>query len=725
MSTRITKLIHDPGRRALHRAVRVIIVAGSVFAVGLEVIGNDQFAVYGFFGAFALLGFGDFGGTPAERTRSYLSVTAIGASLIVVGTAVSATWWLAALVMLAVGFATRFAGFFGGAFQAAVSPVILAYVLAATSPAAFGDVGARVIGWLVAGVASTVIALVIWPGRQRSQLAAAAAVAASELADVVEARATSARAASEPNRRVESALLALDAEAAVPLRPAGPGEPDAAMRFVVDELRRIGALVTEPPFSDIEVAPSAEVTALAELSAGALRASAASLRGEPSLPEPDVIEAAREHDQQLLFDRAEAALVNGGAPSEVLNWLDDAFVLRMVGFLSASVAANTVTWRGASAPHDHELVFPVEQPCDLAGRVRGIIRSHLDPRSVWFQDSIKAALALGLAVAVAGFGQFEHGFWVVLGTLSVLRSNAFDTGLTAVQAAGGTAVGFAASILVFAVVGFDRPSLWFISMTALFLAAYVPQAMNFVAGQMAFTVAVVTAFNLVQPQGWQTGLVRFRDIAVGAGISFVVALVFWPRRADREIRSTVTALYAELAALVPAAVRALPDGRGVDPSQRERVAEREHRARAALVNLTEEAAGRPERIHPWDRYLLLAALVRTGVQTFEHNAWRAGDGSCRPAFVELELQACRIGEALGHLPRLADGDDGDIAEPAHDGGLATSLATATRAVTEAGLAGHEDGPLGDCSAALAVALCREWLVAIAHALDRTVPDRSD
>lgn len=85
-------------------------------------------------------------------------------------------------------------------------------------------------------------------------------------------------------------------------------------------------------------------------------------------------------------------------------------MLRIVCFLSASVAANTVTWRGRAIAHDRELVFPVEQPCELAGRVRGILRSHLDPRSVWLQDSVKAGLALALAVAVAGAGQLEHGF---------------------------------------------------------------------------------------------------------------------------------------------------------------------------------------------------------------------------------------------------------------------------------------------------------------------------
>ena len=36
----------------------------------------------------------------------------------------------------------------------------------------------------------------------------------------------------------------------------------------------------------------------------------------------------------------------------------------------------------------------------------------------------------------------QHAFWVVLGTLSVLRSNALSTGQDMVQALAGTVVGF-------------------------------------------------------------------------------------------------------------------------------------------------------------------------------------------------------------------------------------------------------------------------------------------
>ena len=63
-------------------------------------------------------------------------------------------------------------------------------------------------------------------------------------------------------------------------------------------------------------------------------------------------------------------------------------------------------------------------------------------RSVWFVNSVRGASRSRAAVAVADLTSVQHGFWVVLGTLSVLRTNAASTGSTALRALVGTVVGF-------------------------------------------------------------------------------------------------------------------------------------------------------------------------------------------------------------------------------------------------------------------------------------------
>ena len=55
----------------------------------------------------------DFGGQRPQRAVAYLVTTLVGALLLTVATLVSPIPWLAALAMLAIGFAIQFSGVFG------------------------------------------------------------------------------------------------------------------------------------------------------------------------------------------------------------------------------------------------------------------------------------------------------------------------------------------------------------------------------------------------------------------------------------------------------------------------------------------------------------------------------------------------------------------------------------------------------------------------------------
>src|SRR5262249_58640742 len=128
----------------------------------------------------------------------------------------------------------------------------------------------------------------------------------------------------------------------------------------------------------------------------------------------------------------------------------------------------------------------------------------------------RAALGLALAVLVARLFGLDRAFWVVLGTMSVLRSNALATGRTTVQALAGTLLGFAVGGLFALLFAHDPVVLWAALPSAVFLAAYAPSALSFVGGQAAFTVMMLIFFNLLTPVGWRVGLVRIEDVAVGA-----------------------------------------------------------------------------------------------------------------------------------------------------------------------------------------------------------------
>jgi hypothetical protein len=136
-----------------------------------------------------------------------------------------------------------------------------------------------------------------------------------------------------------------------------------------------------------------------------------------------------------------------------------------------------------------------------------------------------------LAVAVVEITDIEHGFWVVLGTLSVLRSNALGTGATALRAVGGTAVGFVLGSAVMIGVSSHTVLLWILLPLAVLVSGVAPLMISFAAGQAAFTLVVIILFNIIEPTGWKVGLTRIEDVGIGCGVSIVVGILFWPRGA--------------------------------------------------------------------------------------------------------------------------------------------------------------------------------------------------
>ena len=183
---------------------------------------------------------------------------------------------------------------------------------------------------------------------------------------------------------------------------------------------------------------------------------------------------------------------------------------------------------------------------DAAMYVGRAIRAHLESPSTVLQGSLRVAVGLALAVWVARAFDLSHAFWVVLGTIQVLRSNALGTGRTIVQAIAGNAIGVIVGGL-FAVVAGNHPTvMWTAFPVAIFGAAYAATTIGFMASQAAFTINLIIVFNLISPAGWQIGLVRIEDLLVGALISLVVGVLLWPRGARRELGRALANVYRGL-----------------------------------------------------------------------------------------------------------------------------------------------------------------------------------
>jgi uncharacterized membrane protein YccC len=517
----------------------------ALFAFADKVIGDTQTATFAAFGSFAMLVLVEFTGRPRSRLTAYLTLGMLGAVLVVLGTLCSRNAWLAAGAMLVVGFLVLYAGSLGGYFAAGGTAAILAFVLPVTIAAPLSSIPARLEGWVLAAGGATFAVMLLWPPRSRDVLRSQAARACVALADLADANLTGegatiearASAAHEAVRGMRSGFLS------APHRPTGPTGPTAALAALVDELDWLRSFLVPGVERSLGLCREENAEALAATVA-VLRGSAATLEGRSEPLDLNRLEVARESVAEALPRRI-SELSRG---EDLESALEPSFRIRVVSYAARQVAEYARLSTGTATAR--EALQTTEQ----------FAVEHASGHSIWLRNSIRGAVGLAIAVFIAQRTGLQHAFWVVLGTLSVLRSNALATGSSIVSALAGTAVGiFVGAALVIAI-GTHEAVLWAVLPPAVLLAAYAPRAISFAAGQAGFTVVLFILFNLIQPTGWEVGVVRVEDVAIGFAISLGVGLLFWPRGAAGLLRENLAAAYARSAEYVVAMTRQLIDG---------------------------------------------------------------------------------------------------------------------------------------------------------------------
>jgi uncharacterized membrane protein YccC len=205
-----------------------------------------------------------------------------------------------------------------------------------------------------------------------------------------------------------------------------------------------------------------------------------------------------------------AAAGGGDHVSKLVSALDPAFRAQEVGY-AVTLIGRTIALTAAAERRSWLQRMLGRQPEGLPGSLSAAearAAAHVQPHSVWLRNSIRAAAGLALAVLVARLTGVQHSFWVVLGALSVLRSNALSTGQDSLRALGGTVAGLLAGAAILQGIGTNEVALWILLPIAILLAGVAPAAISFAAGQAAFTLTLVILFNLIKPAGWQVGLLR-------------------------------------------------------------------------------------------------------------------------------------------------------------------------------------------------------------------------
>jgi uncharacterized membrane protein YccC len=268
-------------------------------------------------------------------------------------------------------------------------------------------------------------------------------------------------------------------------------------------------------------------------------------------------------------------------------------------------------------------------------RLVAIVSSTLNTRSVVLQNGLRLALALSLARLIGGLLQVEHAFWVLFATLSVMRTSAITTSATAVQAVTGTLIGVGVGIPLLLALG-TTGGLHLYVLPIAIVGGLLAGSINVVWGQAGFTVLVSVLFDLVEPKGWQIGIIRVEDVLLGAAAGVVLGMAAWPRGATGQLAQSLADAIEACGDLVAATMQ-----RRLRPVGLEQLSRLRSRARAKAlcadgvlaVFLTERPNA--EEISIWEQ-----------MTVFVHTRWYGAEMLARQSVVPPPKEASTVVEAL-------------------------------------------------------------------------------
>ncbi|MFB7619138.1 FUSC family protein [Kitasatospora sp. NPDC056181] len=644
-----------PEPAVVHRAVRVTAAACVGFYTFRYGLHQPVTATYALFAAVAVGVLARVEGDARARVRTLLLTLPFAAALVCLGTALAVHAWTAALGMAGVGFAVAFGSVGGPRLVGLANGLQLFYILPCFPPFAPDTLPQR-----LAGVATGLVLLaaaerLLWPEPPPTDYrdrVARAARALAQLADLAAAECAGRRPAAADGRAdgeadgkagggtggsaVSARALALLDElrfSRIPMmeRPVGPGAVDRALAHCATTLHYVGAELLRVRRLGSVGGPHPQVAVLVTATAQALRAAGGGVRaGGGPVPSAASIEA-----RIAAFEAARTAPAPAGVPAAPARISASAPAHTSVSASApgrtaaarlglGTVALNaaegarflilaTRTARHVPAPPDDTPpdrrpgpFWYAHEPAAMLWWRR--IRGNLTTRSVYFRNALRTAGALSAARLVAGALDLTHGFWVLLATLTLMRTSAADTRTALRPALVGTACGAGVTAVLLLAVG-EHPVFYAAALPPVMLFAFTAgPVLGLAWAQGMFTVVIAMVFTQLAPAGWQLAEARLVNVATGAAVGILAGLLAWPRGGGQDLRRRTAELLDRSAAALSETVAVVT---GTGPA-RGALARARH---SALLTEAQYAQYRSERHDPAEDGPDWQAAVLTGQHT--------------------------------------------------------------------------------------------------------------
>ncbi len=467
-------LRRDPRRIVLHRAARITLASCVAFYTCRFLIGDAQMAVYACFAAISFGALSSIAGTTAQRLRLFAGALVASWILVAAGTWAAINVWVASAGMLLVGLLVSYLAIGGARVAGVSSGLLLMYILPSFPPYNPQALDSRLIGVALGTVLMAAADRWMWPPPDpppyESRLAQAADALAEYLRRVrplMDGASGSDGALAEARSAAQRAARACAPSALPPeQRPSSPFRQDRAraacavmLRIVVSRTRAVEVALRRPDAPDGPRRGAFLLDAVAD----AVAASGAALAGAGPPPDPEPLWAANRRHADVRMSwlracRADRHRVERATP-----------VGQCICPSSESRPTCSSNRCGQCAVHPYrpressEDAVSWSSPLWFVGTstTPAVVASRPGPPDAEF-GSVPECASAGRRARPARYlaGRFDlsHGFWVLLATLTLMRTTAAATRSALWPAFLGTVAGALAAAGLLMRLASDLPS---------------------------------------------------------------------------------------------------------------------------------------------------------------------------------------------------------------------------------------------------------------------------
>ncbi|WP_415713483.1 FUSC family protein [Maridesulfovibrio sp.] len=169
-----------------------------------------------------------------------------------------------------------------------------------------------------------------------------------------------------------------------------------------------------------------------------------------------------------------------------------------------------------------------------------ILKKEFRWESVSFRHAVKAASAITFAIIAARFLELQHAVWLPVSVIVVMRPSVGGTLRLGWRRFWGTAIGAALGV---GILFLDPSTTLLVGLIVLsFFLMIIVRVFSYTFFSGCLSLGVILLLGVIFTDGWQFGVERIVDTALGISIGIAASFGVWPNMARKNLRAKMAEL---------------------------------------------------------------------------------------------------------------------------------------------------------------------------------------